>query len=180
MGLPVGPVEVAATQERRMYVTRADIERYGTDGHVPVMYLHYSRWSSGEPALRSLRTAELLRDSEKGRERLEQHRRLKRQGESAREDSRRKEAKSGGLAERTARHGWFAGGAAEPRSQDDSTEADERKRKLESQEPVGGDIGGATVDEQHTCFRACFLAKAFLSLVSLLASRGTCVKEEVP
>ena len=28
MELPVGPVKVAAVQERRMYVTRADVERY--------------------------------------------------------------------------------------------------------------------------------------------------------
>ena len=27
--LPSGPIEVAAAQERRMYVTRADVERYG-------------------------------------------------------------------------------------------------------------------------------------------------------
>ena len=62
MVLPFGPVEVAATP-REMHVRH---QSRWSDGHVPVMYLHYGRWSGGEPAFRSQRIADLLGVSEKG------------------------------------------------------------------------------------------------------------------
>ena len=78
--LPTVPTSILPPQERRMYVTRADIETFGpTDGCPGCTSIAVGgRAEVAHNNQCRLRIAELLSSSEAGRERLEQHRRKRR------------------------------------------------------------------------------------------------------
>ena len=96
--LPSMPVLAAAPQERRMYITRADVERFGPTDLCPgcTSVALGGRADVAHNDQCRLRIAELLSQTDAGRERLERHRRKRRQQDGdaqESEDKRKKEDK---------------------------------------------------------------------------------------
>ena len=78
--LPDTPVTVLAPQERKMYVLKADIEKYGMSPGCDACLMVEANGRTSVPHTDAcrLRIAGLLAASEEGRERLEKHRRRRR------------------------------------------------------------------------------------------------------
>ena len=87
-----GPVRVLPGQERRMYVTKADIEKFGPTDECQactMIQMGGTATIAHTNACR-LRIAECLRESDEGRERLKQHRRKRKQREEQPEDAKKR------------------------------------------------------------------------------------------